>query len=83
MELRNAILLHAPEALGKPYTFDDFGVRQDFSCVPEPPAPFSYAQTPALQSDGKVSFADSPERQRAAETFLRVKAEQQNCVGVL
>lgn len=76
MELRNAILMHAPNVLGSPYAFDDFGVKQDFSCVPESPAPFSYVQTPMLQSDGKTSFADSPERQRAAEAFLRVKAEQ-------
>ncbi|KAF8967481.1 copper amine oxidase [Flammula alnicola] len=73
MESRNAILLHAPENPGDPYTFDDNGVKQDFTCVPEPPSPFEYPQTPFFASDGTVGFANSPDNRRAAEMYFRVR----------
>jgi primary-amine oxidase len=73
MELRNAILLHSPQTPGDPYTFDDYGVKQDFTCVPEQPSPFEYPQSQIIAPDGSVSFANSPEARRDAEMYFRVR----------
>ncbi|KAF8187204.1 copper amine oxidase [Pholiota molesta] len=73
MELRNAILLHSPQTPGDPYTFDDYGVKQDFTCVPGPPSPFEYPQSQIIAPDGSVSFANSPEARRDAEMYFRVR----------
>ncbi|KAF9477828.1 amine oxidase catalytic domain-containing protein [Pholiota conissans] len=73
MELKNAILLHTPQTPGDPYTFDDYGVKQDFTCVPERPSPFEYPQTQVFSPDGTLSFANSPDIRRAAEMHLRVR----------
>ncbi|KAF8887255.1 amine oxidase catalytic domain-containing protein [Gymnopilus junonius] len=60
MELKNAILLRAPEKAGSPYSYDDYGVKQDFNCLPEPPSPFDYTVTPE-------NFI------RVSDVYLRVK----------
>ncbi|KAK7031010.1 hypothetical protein VNI00_013800 [Paramarasmius palmivorus] len=51
MESANAIVLSAPEQTGDPYGFDDYGVKQDFTCIPYSPEPFEYHPLPAVGSD--------------------------------
>lgn len=45
MDALNAVVLEAPPSgapPGTPYAFDDYGVRQDYACIPPPLAPFRY-----------------------------------------
>jgi len=75
MELKNSILLHPsdPEQEGDPYSFDDNGVKQDFTCAPEPPIPFDYSRPQLLTSDGSHSDIDASDLRQMSEMYLRVK----------
>ncbi|KAF9035083.1 amine oxidase catalytic domain-containing protein [Hymenopellis radicata] len=43
MESSNAIVLNIPKDPSQPFTYDDYGVKQDFTCIPAPPLPFDYS----------------------------------------
>lgn len=54
LESKNAILLTgAPETPGQSYAFDDNGVKQDFTCIPQSPPPFEYSGSKMFGVDGK------------------------------
>ncbi|EEB99776.1 hypothetical protein MPER_00460 [Moniliophthora perniciosa FA553] len=76
MESSNAILLSMPEVPGKAYPFDDYGVKQDFTCVPEPPKPFEYQPVQAFDVQGKRQGPkDAEELRKVAEMYHRIKVE--------
>ncbi|THU91056.1 amine oxidase catalytic domain-containing protein [Dendrothele bispora CBS 962.96] len=61
MESSNAILIDPTTSLpsssglgsGSVYAHDDYGVKQDFSCVPEPLKPFEYSDIRMFDLDGR------------------------------
>ncbi|KAJ3512039.1 hypothetical protein NLJ89_g3755 [Agrocybe chaxingu] len=74
MELRNAVLLHNPERQGDAYSFDDYGVKQDLTCLPEPPSPFEYLDARIAGPDGNLGDSERiADLRRASEMFLRVR----------
>ncbi|CAA7259438.1 unnamed protein product [Cyclocybe aegerita] len=74
MELKNAVLLHNPERQGDAYSFDDYGVKQDLTCLPEPPSPFEYLDARIVGPDGNLrDFERGADLRRASEMFLRVR----------
>lgn len=70
VELQNAVIMHPPEIPGDPFTFDDYGVKQDFTCVPERPAPFEYTYG---STDGSPEFRETEDVRRAKEMYMRVR----------
>jgi primary-amine oxidase len=76
MESSNAILLNMPKELGKAYPYDDNGVDQGFTCIPEPPKPFEYLPIKMFDVEGKKQKPESIEELRKmAELFHRMKME--------
>lgn len=76
MESTNAILLNLPEKPGDPYTYNDYGVKQDFTCVPPSPPPFKYSSIKTYDSHGKLEPPTSIENMRkVAELYHRIKVE--------
>ncbi|KAI3611759.1 copper amine oxidase [Moniliophthora roreri] len=76
MESSNAILLSMPEEPGDAYPYDDYGVKQDFTCVPEPPKPFEYRPLQTFDVEGKKQKPKGIEELRKmAEMYHRVKVE--------
>ncbi|KDR84410.1 hypothetical protein GALMADRAFT_220168 [Galerina marginata CBS 339.88] len=73
MELKNAVLLHFPQKVGDPFAFDDNGVKQDFTCLPDAPAPFEYSPAHWFGNDGNPGDMDPEDARRIAEMYLRVK----------
>lgn len=73
MEMKNSILLHPPKAPGDPYTFDDYGVKQDLTCLPDAPAPFEYTPTQWLGLAGEPDVISAEDARRVSEMYLRVK----------
>lgn len=69
MELQNAILLREPGHESDPYSFDDNGVKQDYSCLPEQLAPFEYEKS----AQWGEALGGSEDARRASEMYLRVK----------
>ncbi|TFK32677.1 amine oxidase catalytic domain-containing protein [Crucibulum laeve] len=75
LESMNAIFLHSPEKPGDPYTYDDNGVKQDFTCIPGATPPFVYSNVKTFNLDGEEEAPFSVEKNRErAEMSLRVKA---------
>lgn len=72
MEMKNAILFHPPKTVGDPYLVDDNGVKQDITCLPEPPEPLEYSATEWLDADGSDVISREDAR-RASEMYLRVR----------
>ncbi|KAF5367943.1 hypothetical protein D9758_004498 [Tetrapyrgos nigripes] len=78
MQSSNAILLSVPQNPEDPFTFDDYGVQQDFSCIPEPLKPFEYSTVQLFDLDGKKVSGDArsmEDLRKMAELFHRVKIE--------
>ncbi|KAH9482139.1 Amiloride-sensitive amine oxidase [copper-containing] [Psilocybe cubensis] len=73
MEMKNAILLHPPKAPGGSYTFDDYGVKQDVTCLPDAPAPFEYTPTKWLGLSGEPDVISPEDARRVSEMYLRVR----------
>ena len=74
MELKNAILLHEPANLGELYTYDDYGVKQDFTCLPESPVPLEYGATQWLEGkDGPHAMGLAGSLRDPADMYLRFK----------
>ncbi|PPR06108.1 hypothetical protein CVT26_005335 [Gymnopilus dilepis] len=74
MELKNAILLHEPANPGELYSYDDYGVKQDFTCLPESPAPLEYGATQWLEGEGGSHAMGSAGSLRdPADMYLRFK----------
>ncbi|KAJ3861776.1 amine oxidase catalytic domain-containing protein [Lentinula novae-zelandiae] len=76
LESTNAILLSAPSQPGEPWGFDDYGVKQDFTCVPETPPPFEYLDPKVYDEEGRLKESESVEDMRKmAEMYHRIKFE--------
>lgn len=76
LESTNAILLSAPSQPGEPWGFDDYGVKQDFTCVPETPPPFEYLDPKVYDEEGRLKELESVEDMRKmAEMYHRIKFE--------
>ncbi|KAJ3784122.1 copper amine oxidase [Lentinula aff. detonsa] len=76
LDSTNAILLSAPSQPGEPWGFDDYGVKQDFTCVPETPPPFEYLDPKVYDEDGRLKESGSVEDMRKmAEMYHRIKVE--------
>lgn len=73
MELKNAILLHSPTDPGEPYSFDDYGVKQDITCLPETPSPFEYAAAQWLENEGGLRAMSPGEAREPADMYLRFR----------
>ncbi|KAJ7600601.1 copper amine oxidase [Mycena floridula] len=74
MESSNAILLNIPEVPG-PFTFDDYGVQQDYTCIPEAPAPFEYIPAKTYDAEGQLMASTVEEMRKNAEMYHRIKVE--------
>ena len=72
MESRNAILIH-PQERGV-FEFDNYGVKQNFHCLPDAPPDFEYTEMGVVGVDGFVDAERSAEIRRAQEMFFRLKA---------
>ncbi|KAF9535149.1 copper amine oxidase [Crepidotus variabilis] len=74
MDLKNAILLQEPRIRGDAFDFDNYGVQQDFTCLPDPPSPFEYREASLVLSDGSFIAVNKSQLRAFSEMFLRVKA---------
>lgn len=75
MELSNAILLKIPEKPGEPFGYDDYGVKQEYTCVPEVPSPFEYSFVDVFDADGQLQAPSLEELRKNAEWHHRIKVE--------
>ncbi|KAL0576592.1 hypothetical protein V5O48_005385 [Marasmius crinis-equi] len=76
MESTNAIFLTSPKKPGEPFTYDDYGVEQGFTCIPEPPEPFSYFPVPFFDEEGKKAEPKTAEEMRErSEMTHRVRVD--------
>ena len=76
MESTNAILLNPPEQPGDSYTFDDYVVKQEFTCIPQTPPAFEYAPVKMFDADGKSQPPSTNEDLRKdAEMYHRIRLE--------
>ena len=66
MESRNAILIHELKEQGGVREFDDYGVKENFHCLPDAPPDFEYSEIGVVGEDGETF------RQRQ-EMFIRLK----------
>ncbi|KAE9394115.1 amine oxidase catalytic domain-containing protein [Gymnopus androsaceus JB14] len=72
----NAILLSAPSKPGDPWSFDDYGVKQEYTCIPQTPASFDYPLPKVYDADGQLNESVSLEDARKlAEMYHRIKIE--------
>ena len=72
MELKNAIVLHNPEKPGDAFQFDDYGVRQDLTCLPDAPSRFEYKEPLLIGPSGLWEYGGEKLR-TYSEMFLRVR----------
>ncbi|ESK96748.1 copper amine oxidase [Moniliophthora roreri MCA 2997] len=70
MDSVNAIVLSSPTQPGDPYGFDDYGVKQDFTCIPESPAPFQYLPLKTFDLDGNSVDPGTILTKRASQWML-------------
>ncbi|KAJ3833550.1 copper amine oxidase [Lentinula raphanica] len=76
LDSSNAVLLSAPSKPGEPWKFDDYGVKQGFTCIPETPPSFEYYDPKIYDEDGRVKETESVEDMRKmAEMYHRIKVE--------
>ena len=74
MESRNAILIHPLQEQSGVFEFDDYGVKQNFHCLPDAPPDFEYTETGMVGVDGLVDVERFAEIRQAQEMFFRLKA---------
>lgn len=75
MDSINAILLNAPEVVGDPWTYEDYGVKA-VNCVPAPVPPFEYTGAYAFGVDGEPAEpAGADEMRKAAEGYHGIRFE--------
>ncbi|KAK0491590.1 copper amine oxidase [Armillaria novae-zelandiae] len=67
MESSNAILLIIPEKQGESFGYDDYGVKQEYTCIPEVPNVFD--------ADGQLQAPSLEELRKNAEWHHRIKVE--------
>jgi primary-amine oxidase len=73
MESLNAVILNPPLIAGDPYTFEDYDVKQEYTCIPEAPAAFEYRDPEVYDHDGQKMDGMSVEQWRkGAELFHRI-----------
>jgi len=76
LDSRNAILLTAPKTPGNNWAYDDNGVKQDFTCIPQQPKPFEYSAFRTYDAEGNLAKPETVEEMRkVAELYHRVKVE--------
>ncbi|KAE9399249.1 hypothetical protein BT96DRAFT_976033 [Gymnopus androsaceus JB14] len=76
LDSRNAILLTAPKTPGDDWVYDDNGVKQDFTCIPQQPKPFEYSAFRTYDAEGNLAKPETVEEMRkVAELYHRVKVE--------
>ncbi|KAK1234331.1 hypothetical protein PQX77_002470 [Marasmius sp. AFHP31] len=76
MESSNAILLTSPKIPGEPFAYDDYGVEQGYTCVPEAPPPFEYFLPIGFSEEGsQLKPTDPEEMRRMSETYHRVRVD--------
>ncbi|KAF8887254.1 copper amine oxidase [Gymnopilus junonius] len=69
----NAILLHVPTNPGEPYSYDNYGVQQDFTCLPDSPSPFEYLATQWLEEEGTLRAMTPDKARDPADMYLRFR----------
>ena len=79
MESKNAILIHPLQdqsggGSGGVFEFDDYGVKQNFHCLPDAPPDFEYTDSSSMGVDGFVDVERFAEIRKAQEMFFRLKA---------
>ncbi|KAK0207087.1 copper amine oxidase [Desarmillaria ectypa] len=75
MESSNAILLKIPEKPGESFGYDDYGVKQEYTCVPQTPSPFEYSFVDVFDADGQLQVPGLEELRKNAEWHHRIKVE--------
>ncbi len=75
MESSNAIVLGIPKDASQPFTYDDYGVKQDFTCIPAAPLPFEYSFVETFDADGELVRPSLEEMRKSAEWHHRIKVE--------
>ncbi|KAG7097491.1 hypothetical protein E1B28_004833 [Marasmius oreades] len=76
MDSANAILLSTPKVAGDPFTYDDYGVKQDYTCIPEAPEPFGYRDIEMYDVEGRKEEPKSSEEMREMkEMYLRMRVK--------
>ncbi|KAK0447703.1 copper amine oxidase [Armillaria borealis] len=75
MESSNAILLKIPEKRGESFGYDDYGVKQEYTCIPEVPSPFEYSFVDVFDADGQLQVPSIEELRKNAEWHHRIKVE--------
>ncbi|KAJ4487712.1 copper amine oxidase [Lentinula aciculospora] len=76
LDSSNAILLSAPSKPGEPWGFDDYDVKQDFTCIPKTPPPFEYLDPNVYDEEGRLKEPENVEDLRKmAEMYHRIKIE--------
>lgn len=72
----NAILITAPKTPEGDWTYDDYGVKQEFTCVPQQPKPFEYSTPRTYDAEGNLEKPGTVEEMRkVAEMYHRIKVE--------
>ncbi|PBK93948.1 amine oxidase catalytic domain-containing protein [Armillaria gallica] len=75
MESSNAILLKIPEKRGESFGYDNYGVKQEYTCIPEVPSPFEYSFVDVFDADGQLQAPSLEELRKNAERHHRIKVE--------
>ncbi|KIK59562.1 hypothetical protein GYMLUDRAFT_44520 [Collybiopsis luxurians FD-317 M1] len=76
LDSTNAILMKAPSAPGDVWEYDDYGVKQDYTCIPQTPPPFEYSGPKTYDAEGRLEKPASVEEMRkVAEMYHRIKVE--------
>ena len=75
MESLNAILLSVPTSPNEPFGFNDYGVKQDYTCIPETPVPFNYGFAETYDADGKREVLSVEDMRKNMELHHRIKVE--------
>ncbi|KAF9266153.1 amine oxidase catalytic domain-containing protein [Marasmius fiardii PR-910] len=78
MESTNAILLASPKIPGDPFTYDDYGVKQDYTCIPDSPEPFEYHDVIVFDVEGRKEDPKNAEEMREMKEMyhrMRVKMD--------
>ncbi|KIY43143.1 amine oxidase catalytic domain-containing protein [Fistulina hepatica ATCC 64428] len=74
MESKNAIVLNMPTEEDGAFTYDDYGVNLEYTCVPHTPPRFQYTPHQTFDADGKLRLGTSLEDiRKAAEGYHRIK----------
>ncbi len=74
LESTNAILLNIPENPDDGYSFEDYGVSQHFTCIPEIPPAFEYPRMKLFDVDGQLQPPSSTETlSRNLELYHRIR----------